>query len=72
MYAKTMDELLQWCRDQRAMMLESIHRMETKQLSLGRQTGIGLVDETQEWIGTLRGRIAELDALLAEYGPNHA
>ncbi len=67
-----MEELLQWCRDQRAMMLDSIHRMETKQLSLGRQTGIGLIDETQEWIGTLRGRIAELDAVLAQYGPPHA
>ncbi len=72
MYAPIMDELLQWCRDQRAMMLDSIHRMETKQLSLGRQTGTGLVDETQQWISTLKDRVAELDAILAEYGPQHA
>lgn len=51
------------------MMLDTIHRMEKKQLSLGRQTGTGLVDETQEWIGVLKGRVAELDTVLADYRP---
>jgi hypothetical protein len=62
-----MDELLQWCRQERATMLDSIRRMEAKELRLGRQLPSGLVDETQEWIGTLKGRVAELDDLLAVY-----
>jgi hypothetical protein len=67
-----MDALLQWCREQRAMMLDSIQRMESKRLSLGEQRPSGLVDQTQEWIVTLKGRVAELDAILATYGKRDA
>jgi hypothetical protein len=68
-----MDELLQWCRQQREMMLDSIRRMESKQLSLGEQRpGVGLVDQTREWTATLKNRVAELDAVLDAYGKRNA
>jgi len=54
------------------MMLDSIQRMESKRLSLGEQRPSGLVDQTQEWIVTLKGRVAELDAILATYGKRDA
>ena len=61
-----MDELLVWCRQQRTMMLDSIARMERGDLRLGEQRRTELVDQTQEWIATLKGRVAELDELLSE------
>jgi hypothetical protein len=67
-----MDELLNWCRQERSMMLDSIGRMERGELRLGEQRSSGLVDQTPEWIATLKGRVAELDALLATYGQSNA
>ncbi len=54
------------------MMLNSIGRMEREELRLGEQRSNGLVDQTTEWIATLKGRVAELDALLATYGQSNA
>lgn len=50
------------------MMLDSIARMERGDLRLGEQRRNELVDQMQEWIATLKGRVAELDELLATYG----
>ena len=66
-----MDELQEWCLQQRDFMLHSIDMMETKKMWLGDlHPGVGQVDTTADWIEALKARIAELDGLLAEYtGP---
>ncbi len=65
-----MDELLRWCRVQREMMLDTLRRMEALELRFGEvRVGGEAVDKTQEWVAVLRGRIVELDQVLATYKP---
>jgi hypothetical protein len=46
--------------------------MERGEMRMGEQRPNGLVDQTQEWIATLKGRVAELDALLAIHEQSNA
>jgi len=54
-------------------MIRSIEMMEAGTFRLGEmRPGVGQVDISQDWIATLKGRIAELDDLLSKHGSANA
>ena len=61
------DELLEWCRVRRAILLDDLKPLESGQSKLGENNGSGWRDVTPDWIKTTRARIADLDRLIAAY-----
>jgi hypothetical protein len=59
--------LVSWCRAERERMLQRIHSLESGRLCVGEMLNGGLVDQSDEWLQTLRTRVAELDALILEH-----
>ena len=62
-----MNALVSWCRAERETMLRRIHSLESGRLRIGEMQNGGLVDQSDEWLQTLRTRVAELDALLSQH-----
>jgi hypothetical protein len=63
-----MDSLMEWCRAERAMMMDSIAKLESGRLRLGEVGPGGQVDQSIKWAKTLRDRVTELDVLLGKDG----
>ena len=58
---------LQWCRGQRAQILEDLKPFEDGTKYIKSKDGSGLKDTTGEWILMLKGRLAEMERLIAVY-----
>lgn len=62
-----MDELLQWCRERRAIMLSDLEPLESGEMRMGENNGSGWRDTTEAWITETKRRITDLDRLIAAY-----
>lgn len=66
------DEILAWSRAQIATMTADIASMEAGAWALRENDGSGWVDITPKWIKTLKGRVVELEKLVAAYEGRNA
>jgi hypothetical protein len=60
------NNLFEWCEDQRDMMLRQIEMMKSGHMHLVDSDGRKMVDETNFWIGENERRVAELNHILAK------